>query len=96
MAMTLTPRQKAYLGSGWVRQVYDYTASGAGDTAVVAVPGGYIMATNVFDANHNQVISTPPTFGAWSISGGVSTSTLTANAGGVVTLGTLVLDYAAA
>lgn len=94
MAITLTPRSKVYLGPGFLLDIYDYSAAGSGDTLAVSVTGGYIVSTEFFDANHNQIATNQPTFGTWSLTGGISSATLTANTGGVVTGGTCQIMHA--
>lgn len=87
MALTLTPANRAYLGSGVAIQVYSMTATGSGDTATLYVTGGIPTKVEFMDANANQITSSPPTCGSWTTSGGSSSCTITANAGGVVTNG---------
>jgi len=84
MAMTLTPRNKAPLAGGLVLFYFDYTASGSGDTATVAVSGPAPIAS-IFTNAGNQVITNLPTFGSWTTTGDVSSATLTANSGGAFT-----------
>jgi hypothetical protein len=91
MAITLTLINKAYLGAGAVMNIFSLTATGAGDTLSVGVTGGTPYKAEFMDANANQIITSPPTFGTWTTSGGLSTSTLTANAGGVVTNGRMIV-----
>lgn len=93
MALTTTLINKYYLGGGGVLAVYAITASGSGDTLAISLPGGVPFYSQFMDANCNEINSTPPTFGAWTTSGGLSTSTLTANSGGVVTNGRMTLLY---
>lgn len=93
MALTTTLINKYYFGGGGVMVVYSFTAAGSGDTLAVTLPGGTPFRTEFTDANANQIVTNPPTFGAWTTSGAVSTATLTANAGGVVTAGRMLLTY---
>lgn len=93
MALSTTLINKYYMGGGGVMAVYAFTAAGSGDTLAVTLPGGTPFQTQFMDANANEINTTPPTFGAWTTSGGVSTATLTANAGGVVTAGRMILIY---
>lgn len=93
MALSTTLVNKYYLGGGGTIAVYQFTASGSGDTLSVSLPGGTPFFAQFMDANANEINTTPPTFGAWTTSGGLSTSTLTANAGGVVTNGRMILLY---
>jgi hypothetical protein len=96
MAITLTFINKSYFGAGTTAVVYNFTAAGSGDTLTVTVSGPPPFESNFMDANSNQIVTTPPTFGAWTTTGGSSSATVTANAGGVVTNGKMVLFTAGA
>ena len=87
MALTLTPVNKVYLGQGAAINIYLMTAASSGDTITLTTTGGIPLKVEFMDANANQIATSPPTCGTWSTSGGFSTCTVTANAGGVVTLG---------
>jgi hypothetical protein len=91
MAITLTFIGKSYFGAGIAYLVYDFTGTSSGDTSVVSVSGPPPYKTEFIDANGNQIVTSPPTFGAWTTSGDVSSSTVTANAGGVITHGKMIL-----
>lgn len=96
MAITATYVNKFYLGASGVVAVYNFTASGSGDTAVITVPGPQPVFVQFCDANSNEVNANNPTFGAWTTTGGSSSATLTANSGGVVTGGKMLLFNLAA
>lgn len=91
MAITLTALNRNYFGAGATAIVYNWTASGSGDTLVVTVSGPPPYEANFMDANGNQIVTSPPTFATWTTTGGSSSSTVTANAGGVATNGKMVL-----
>ena len=91
MAMTLTYIGKAPVAVGCEFIIYNLTASSSGDTSTVSVAGGQPYKTDFMDANSNQIVTNPPTFGAWTTSNGITSATLTANAGGVVTNGKMLL-----
>ena len=91
MAITLTLINSYRLGEGGNLLVYTYTGAGSGDTISVGITGSVPHTSHFTDANGNIIVSNPPTFGAWTASGGTATATLTANAGGVVTNGRMVL-----
>lgn len=91
MAITITPQNKYYLGGAGVVSVYNFTAAGSGDTLSITINGPQPYFVQFMDANSNEVNGTPPTFGAWTTTNGASTSTLTANSGGVLTNGRMIL-----
>lgn len=91
MALTVTSVAKAYPGAGIVQSYFTFTASGSGDTTTLTVVGGTPYKIEFMDANANQIVTSPPTVGAWTIASGNSSSTMTANAGGVVTNGRVII-----
>ena len=96
MAITLTLLNKFYLGSGGVMTIYNWTAAGSGDTLSVTTSGPQPYKCEFMDANSDQITTSPPTFGSWTTMGGSSSATVTANAGGVVTNGKMILIGAGA
>ena len=93
MALTLSLPIKGYLAGNLNFVVYNFTAASSGDTITVSIPAAYPFVSLFFDANGNQIITSLPTFGSWTTSGNLGSATLTANAGGVVTNGHMVLIY---
>lgn len=91
MALTLSGISKGYLGGNILVSVYLYNAAGSGDTLSVTIPGGVPFMTQFSDANGNVIVSNPPTFGSWTTTGGSSAATLTANSGGVITNGRMLI-----
>jgi len=96
MAITLSQLNKFYFGPSGVMTIYNWTAASSGDTLAVSVPGPQPYKCEFMDANSDQIVSSPPTFGTWTTTGGVSTATVTANSGGVVTNGKMIILAAGA
>ena len=95
MALTLSQPVKGYLAGNLTMVTYQFTAAGSGDTLTVSIPANYPDLAIFTDANGNTITSSPPTFGTWTTTGGLGSATLTANSGGVVTNGHMVLIYRA-
>lgn len=74
---------------------YNFSAAGSGDTLSFTVTGK-LFSIEFFDANGNQILSSGPTIGTVSAGTipGTNTGTITANSGGVVTNGTMVVAHA--
>lgn len=101
MALSLTYIGSIKPGPGLIEDVFQFTASGSGDTLSVTVSG--LPISSMFytpqgsSGGTNLIASSPPTFGAFAAGTvpGTYTATLTANSGGVVTNGILRLMHAA-
>lgn len=102
MALSITFIGSQRTGASIVQDFWLFTASGSGDTLSVTI-SGIPLACEFFNPSTTssgsggagQITSSQPTFGAWAAGtvSGTSTATLTANANGVVTNGTMVITH---
>lgn len=85
MATTLTPRGKIFYANGMVEDYGDYATDGS-TTATLSVSGGEIVSVIFSDANENiltTATSNTVTLSAKSLSGSVTSYTLTPGGGAV-------------